>query len=65
MLRAMAPASFPRDFNLDKLLAFARTYEPDARFHAWVDSAPQAILHALRPDVLERYVSKMRAAGEF
>lgn len=53
------------DFNLDKLLAFARTYEPDVRFHAWVDSAPQAILHALRPDVLERYVSKMRAAGEF
>lgn len=53
------------DFNLDKLLDFARTYEPDARFHAWVDGAPQAILHALRPDVLARYVSMTQNAGEF
>lgn len=45
------------DFNLDRLLDFARDYRPDASFQAWVQSAGarilseiEAVVHESRPE---------------
>ena len=42
------------DFNLGRLLEFARTYKADPQFVSWVDSAGQCILNELE-NVLPQY----------
>ncbi len=39
------------DFNLDKLMEFAKEYNPNPHFCTWVESAPYIIGYALDPDI--------------
>lgn len=53
------------NFNLERLLDFTKTYQPNAKFAYWVQSAESIILNELESLVSTHFEEQMYMVEEF